>query len=57
MTGSDAPRAPLDGRDPDHSRPPPFDYHNCAGCDDGRKPCRFGHANPRNCDWLHARND
>ncbi len=38
-------------------RPPPFDYHNCAGCDSGRKPCRFGHANPRNCDWLHARDD
>lgn len=50
-------RASRDPRDPDHSRPSPFDYHNCAGCDSGRKPCRFGHANPRDCDWLHARND
>jgi hypothetical protein len=34
---------------------PIFRYHNCARCDSGREPCI--QSNPRQCDWLHARND
>jgi hypothetical protein len=44
-----------DPRDPDPSRPPPFDYHNCYRCRDGEKPCV--HGNPSGCEFLHARND
>lgn len=40
---------------PDFTRPPPFDYHNCAYCNSGQKPCRNG--NPYRCEYLHARND
>jgi hypothetical protein len=35
-------------------RPAPFDYHNCAYCNSGQKPCRNG--NPYRCEYLHARN-
>jgi hypothetical protein len=45
----------LDPRDPDHSKSPPFDYHNCYKCKDGTLPCPKG--NPRLCENLHARND
>jgi hypothetical protein len=55
MTDIAAKLAPPDPRDPDHSRPPPFDYHNCARCHSGNKPCVRG--NPHGCEYLHARND
>jgi hypothetical protein len=54
----------LDPRDPDHSKPPPFDYqeknymhcfYNCWKCQDGTLPCPKG--NPRLCENLHARDD
>ena len=34
---------------------PKFEYHNCAYCSDGEKPCRQG--NPSQCEYPHARND
>lgn len=34
---------------------PMFRDHNCAGCNDGAKPCKRG--NPSHCDWPRARND
>jgi len=40
---------------PDHSKPAPFDYHNCAYCKDGKEPCKRGNAH--GCEYLHARND
>lgn len=46
---------PVDPRDPNYSRPVPFDYHNCWRCKDGENPCVKG--NPRLCENLHARND
>lgn len=36
-------------------RQPIFSNHNCAGCNDGAKPCREGNYNC--CSWPHARND
>lgn len=44
-----------DPRDPDHSRPGIFAYHNCSRCDDGKRPCKQG--NPRQCEFPIARND
>lgn len=44
-----------DPRDPDHSRPAPFNYHNCWKCRDGQRPCVNGDAH--GCEHLHARND
>ena len=48
-------RTIVDPRDPDHSRTGMFVLHNCARCDDGKKPCVAG--NPRQCVYPHARND
>ena len=48
-------RTIVDPRDPDHSRVGMFVLHNCARCDDGKKPCVVG--NPRQCEYPHARND
>lgn len=39
----------------ENPRQPIFRYHNCAGCNDGEKPCREG--NYGNCSWPRARND
>lgn len=50
-----AQRTIIDPRDPDHSRTGMFVLHNCARCDDGKKPCIAG--NPRQCEYPHARND
>lgn len=47
--------AAVDPRDPDHSRPSPFDYHNCYRCKSGKEPCV--HGNPHGCEYLHARDD
>ncbi len=52
---TDAPRKPLDPREPDYSRSGVFIDHNCWRCDSGKKPCIK--SNPRDCDTLHARND
>ena len=51
---TDPPRE-VDPREPDHSRPGIFAYHNCYRCEHGKKPCLKG--NPRDCDNLFARND
>ena len=44
-----------DPRDPDPTKEGFFRYHNCWRCHDGAKPCV--QANPRTCDYPHARND
>lgn len=44
-----------DPRDPDHSRPGIFAYHNCSKCKSGEKPCVNG--NPSQCSWPIARNE
>lgn len=53
-------RPSTDPRDPRSDadmigRHPIFRNHNCYRCKDGEKSCVKG--NPRNCDFLHARND
>jgi len=48
-------RTIVDPRDPDYSRIGMFVLHNCARCDDGKKPCVIG--NPSQCEYPHARND
>jgi hypothetical protein len=55
----DSSNAP-DPRDPrpDHEmigRNGIFRDHNCSCCKDGKRTCVSG--NPRNCSFLHARND
>ncbi len=45
----------VDPRDPDPTREGIFRSHNCSRCRHGEKPCVRG--NPRQCEWLHARND
>lgn len=48
----------LDPRDPDPTRPAPFNDHNCSRCKSGAQPERCPNpGNPRNCDTLYARND
>ena len=44
-----------DPREPDTNNRGMFQNHNCAGCDNGRLPCKQGH--PHNCDNPRARND
>lgn len=44
-----------DPRDDDYTRKGVFASHNCSYCQDGKLPCRQG--NPRQCEYLHARND
>lgn len=44
-----------DPREPDHSRPGIFAYHNCWKCSDGQKPCV--NENPGACEYPRARND
>jgi hypothetical protein len=47
---------PIDPRDPDYSRQGVFQTHNCYRCKDGERACVRG-GNPRQCEFLHARND
>ena len=53
MTRDD--KAPVDGREPDHSRTGMFVYHNCWRCQHGAKPCVNGA--PNRCEYPHARDD
>jgi DNA-binding transcriptional regulator YdaS (Cro superfamily) len=46
---------PVDLRDPDPRRVGIFQTHNCSRCKDGALPCVRGQ--PRQCEYLHARND
>ena len=47
-----------DGRDPDPTKRPPFDYHSCWKCRDGEKPCPFQKPGFEYlCEYPHARND
>jgi hypothetical protein len=40
---------------PDPTKEGVFRDHNCWKCKDGAAPCVAG--NPRQCEFLHARND
>jgi hypothetical protein len=48
-------RASIDPRDPDTSRTGVFVLHNCWRCQNGAARCVSG--DPRQCEYLHARND
>lgn len=50
-----AKEAKPDPRDPDPSREGVFRDHNCWKCKNGLLPCVA--KTPRNCEFLHARND
>jgi hypothetical protein len=52
---NDAPKPPLDPRDPDHTRSGIFVHHNCWKCRNGEKPCI--RTNPSYCEYPTARND
>lgn len=47
--------APLDGRDPDHSRTGIFVHHDCWRRNHGALPCANG--SPNRCENPRARND
>jgi len=47
--------AATDPRDPHPTRQGLFRDHNCWRCKDGENACIRG--DPRQCDYLHARND
>ena len=52
---SETAQAWRDSRDPDPTKTGMFVLHNCWRCQNGAARCVFG--NPRQCEYLHARND